>query len=102
MPPDGLFSPVVISAGLIGTPEVVYSPIVPEPAAFTTKICARVVPDVAQSATDAAKLERINRIFIGFLSKSKEKVISAVDPAAVSYAGTAWRLAINAILAKSA
>jgi hypothetical protein len=35
---------------------------------------------MAESATDATKPERINRVFKIPLSKSKRKVISTVDP----------------------
>src|SRR5438046_7554099 len=63
--PCGRLSPE-ISAGSTVAPEVVYSPIVPV-SKFATKICApRIVPGMAQSAADAAKPERINRIFIRF------------------------------------
>ena len=63
--PCGSLSPE-ISAGSTVAPEVVYSPIVPV-SKFATKICApRIVPGMAQSAADAAKPERINRIFIRF------------------------------------
>src|SRR5207245_937994 len=73
----------VISAGFNGTPEVVYSPIVPVPPLkvappFVTKICAQAVPGLAQSAAAIANPKRINRIFIGFLSKTRRgKVTSA-------------------------
>src|SRR6266496_4273230 len=63
--PCGRLSPE-ISAGSTVAPKVVYSPIVPV-SKFATKICApRIVPGMAQSAADAAKPERINRIFIRF------------------------------------
>ena len=76
--PIGLISPKA-SMGLTVAPEVVYLPIVPVEVC-ATKICAQVVPGMAQSATDATKPERINRTFKIPLSKSKGKVISAVDP----------------------
>jgi hypothetical protein len=62
--PCGRLSPET-SAGSTVAPEVVYSPIVPV-SKSVTKICAPKVPGIAQNAADAAKPERINRIFIGF------------------------------------
>jgi len=67
-PPDnailnGLFNPE-IKALLTVAPEVVYSPIVPL-LGFVSKICARAVPGMAQSAAEATKPERINRIILG-------------------------------------
>jgi hypothetical protein len=76
--PIGLIIPKV-SVGFTVAPEIVYLPIVPLEVS-ATKICAQVVPGMAQSATDATKPERINRVFKILLSKSKGKVISAVDP----------------------
>ena len=76
--PIGLISP---KAGMEFTvaPEVVFLQIVPVEVS-TTKICAQVVPGMAQSATDATKPERITRIFKIPFWKSEGKVISAVDP----------------------
>jgi hypothetical protein len=74
--PCGRLSPET-SVGSTVAPEVVYSPIVPV-SKFVTKICAGIVPGMAQSAADAAKPERVNRIFIWFPWGSKGKVISAV------------------------
>ena len=61
------------------TPEVVFLPSVPVEVS-TTNICAQVVLGMAQSLAGATKPERITRIFKIPLSKSKGKVISAVDP----------------------
>jgi len=71
--PIGLISPKA-SVGFTVAPEVVPVEV------STTKICAQVVPSMAQSATDATKPERINRVLKIPLSKTKGKVISAVDP----------------------
>jgi hypothetical protein len=59
--PIGLISPET-SVGFAVALEVVYLPIVPVKVS-ATKICAQVVPGMAQSATDATKPERINPIF---------------------------------------
>ena len=60
------------SVGLTVAPEVVYLPIVPVEVCVT-KICAQVVPGMAQSATGATKPERINRVFKIPLSNRREK-----------------------------
>jgi hypothetical protein len=59
--PIGLISPKA-SVEFTVAPEVVYLPIVPVEVC-ATKICAQVVPGMAQSATDATKPERIDRVF---------------------------------------
>jgi hypothetical protein len=59
--PIGLISPKA-SVEFTVAPEVMYLPIVSVEVS-ATKICAQVVPGMAQSATDATKPERINRVF---------------------------------------
>jgi hypothetical protein len=59
--PIGLIS-FKASVGFTVAPEVVFLPIAPVEVS-ATKICAQVVPGMAQSATDATKPERLNPIF---------------------------------------
>jgi hypothetical protein len=80
--PGGRFNPEEIKALLIVAPEVVYSPVVLA-CSFATNICPRLPAGMTQqSAADATKPERVNRIFIGFLSHPKGESHFSESPAA--------------------